>query len=210
DLLLNLDRTDDRLITALASQMQNIRGNERDVETMTANLEARKAELQARAEELRTIPVSKSSTSHDLASLQLEKDFKQFKLMEASLKNKQATLNQMQTRIKSMQEQREALKSQRSELISRVNKLKTDLDYLKVAQMKACRAGEDFQVPELAQLQELVSSLENRIETSLIEHQLREEIKQGDKVTSSPQAPNTNIASEIDNYFNTGRIADKK
>ena len=211
DLLLNLDKTDDRLITTLASQMQNVRGTERDVETMTASLDLRKSELQARAEEVKTIQVSKTSTNRDLASLNLEKDFKQFKLMEASLKNKQATLGQMQDRIKSMQEQREALKNQRSELISRVSKLKTDLDYLKVAQLKARNAGEDFQVPELAQLKELVSSLEVRIETSLIEHQLREDIKQGDKAASKPASvPSTNIANEIDNYFSTGKVADKK
>jgi len=209
-LLQNLDKTDDQLITTLASQMQNVRGTEREVETMIANLETRKTELQARAEGLKTIQVSKTSTNRDLASLQLEKEFKQFKLMEASLKNKQATLDQMQCRIKSMQEQREALKSQRSELVSRVSKLKTDLDYLKVAQLKARNAGEDFQVPEIAQLKELVNSLESRIETSMIEHQLREDIKQGDKAASTPVTSSTNIASEIDNYFSTGKVADKK
>lgn len=209
DLLQNLDKTDDRLITTLASQMQAVRGCERDVETMTANLETRKAELQARAEDIKTIQVSKTSTGRDLASLNLEKDFKQFKLMEASLKNKQSMLDQMQTRIKSMQEQRDALKGQRGELLSRVSKLKTDLDYLKVAQLKAKHAGEDFQAPEIAQLKDLVDSLESRIETSLIEHKLREDIKTGEHASSKP-APNTNITVEIDNYFSTGKVATEK
>jgi chromosome segregation ATPase len=209
DLLLNLDKTDDRLITTLAAQMQAVRGCERDVETMTANLETRKSELQARAEDLKTIQVSKTSTSRDLASLNLEKDFKQFKLMEASLKNKQGMLDQMQTRIKSMQEQRDALKGQRAELQSRVSKLKTDLDYLKVAQLKARHAGEDFQAPELAHLKELVDSLEDRIETSLIEHKLREDIKSGE-ATAKTSAPSTNITAEIDTYFSTGKVASEK
>lgn len=209
DLLQNLDKTDDRLITTLASHMQSVRGCERDVETMTANLETRKGELQARAEDVKNIQISKTNTNRDLAALQLEKDFKQFKLMEASLKNKQSMLDQMQTRIKSMQEQREALKGQRSELVSRVSKLKTDLDFLKVAQMKAKNAGEDFQVPEIAQLKDLVDSLENRIETSLIEHQLREEIKSGDKTTSKA-VTNSNISVEIETYFHQGKVASDK
>ena len=154
--------------------------------------------------------ISKTNTSSALAALQLEKDFKQFKLAEASLKNKQGMLDQMQTRIKSMQEQREALKGQRGELVSRVGKLKTDLDFLKVAQMKAKHAGEDFQVPEISQLRELVDSLENRIETSLIEHQLREDLKAGDKTTTKP-VTSSNISSDIEIYFNAGKVAaDKK
>lgn len=211
DLLQNLDRTDDRLITTLASHMSAVRSCERDVETMTANLENRKAELQARTNEIRNIQISKtSSTSRDMATLQLERDFKQFKIAEAALKNKQGMLDQMQTRIKSMQDQREALKGQRAELVTRVSKLKTDLDYLKVAQLKAKHAGEDFQVPEIAQLRELVDSLESRIETSLIEHQLREEIKSGDKAVTKPAA-SSNIMHDIDSYFNQNKVAaDKK
>ena len=50
----------------------------------------------------------------------------------------------------------------------------------KVAQLKAKHAGEDFQAPEIAQLKDLVDSLESRIETSLIEHKLREDIKTGE------------------------------
>lgn len=209
DLLQNLDKTDDRLITTLASHMQAVRGCERDVEVMTANLESKKSELQARAEEVKNIQISKTNTNRDLAALQLEKDFKQFKIAEAALKNKQAMLDQMQTRIKSMQDQREGLKGQRAELVTRVSKLKTDLDYLKVAQMKAKHAGEDFQVPEIAQLRELVDSLEGRIETSLIEHQLRDEIKAGEKTTSKATA-NSNISSDIETYFNTNKVAAEK
>ncbi len=212
DLLNNLDRTDDRLITSLANQMQAVRTAERDVETMTATLEAKRSDLQARNDELKTIPVSannKTSTQRELASLQLEKDFKTFKLAEASLKNKQGMLEQMQTRVKSLQEQREGLKGQRGVLASRVSKLKTDLDFLKVAQMKARHAGEDFQVAEIAQLRELVDGLEGRIETSLIEHQLREDIKASDKTTVKPTS-STNITLEIETYFNQGKVADKK
>ncbi|MBL8823950.1 MAG: hypothetical protein JNJ77_15290 [Planctomycetia bacterium] len=210
DLLQNLDKTDDRLITTLASHMSAVRSCERDVETMTANLDSRKAELQARTEEVRNIQVSKTTTSRDMATLQLERDFKQFKIAEAALKNKQGMLEQMQARIKSMQDQREALKGQRSELVTRVSKLKTDLDYLKVAQLKAKHAGEDFQVPEIAQLRELVDSLENRIETSLIEHQLREDIKSNDKAVTKPAA-SSNIMNDIDSYFHQNKVAaDKK
>lgn len=210
DLLQNLDKTDDRLITTLASHMQAVRGCERDVETMTANLDAKRTDLQARADEIKNIQVSKTNTNRDLAALQLERDFKQFKVAEAALKNKQSMLDQMQTRIKSMQDQREALKGQRSELVTRVSKLKTDLDFLKVAQMKAKHAGEDFQIPEIAQLRELVDSLENRIETSLIEHQLREDIKTGEKAAASKTTSSSNISSDIELYFNTGKVADKK
>jgi chromosome segregation ATPase len=210
DLLNNLDRTDDRLITALAAQMQAVRTGEREVETITANLEAKRSELQARNETLKNMPVStKSSADRDLAALQLEKDFKQFKLAEAALKNKQAIFEQMQCRIKSLQEQREALKGQRADLASRVSKLKTDLDFLKVAQLKAKHAGEDFQVAEVAQLRELVDSLEGRIETSLIEHQLREEIKVGEKATVRPTSSG-NITAEIESYFSSGKVAEKK
>jgi len=210
DLLQNLDKSDDRLITTLASHMQAVRGCERDVETMTTNLDSRKSELQARADELKNVQVSKTNINRDIAALQLEKDFKQFKIAEAALKNKQGMLDQMQCRIKNMQEQREALKGQRSELVTRVSKLKTDLDYLKVAQLKAKHAGEDFQVPEISQLRELIDSLENRIETILIEHQLREENKTGDKNVAKPVA-SSNISNDIEAYFSTGKVAaDKK
>ena len=94
-------------------------------------------------------------------------------------------------------------------ILNKVSKLKTDLDFLKVAQMKAKHAGEDFQVPEIAQLRELVDSLENRIETSLIEHQLREDIKTGEKAASKPVAP-SNISSDIEIYFNAGKVAAEK
>jgi hypothetical protein len=212
DLLNNLDRTDDRLITALAGQMQAVRSSERDVELMTATIESKKAELQARTEELKTLQVStnnKSITQRDMTALQLEKDFKTFKIAEATLKNKQGMFDQLQTRVKSLQEQREGLKGQRAELASRVTKLKTDLDFLKVAQMKARHAGEDFQVAEVAQLRELVDSLEGRIETSLIEHQLREDIKTNEKPAQKTISP-TNITLEIESYFNSGKVADKK
>ena len=79
--------------------------------TMTAAVETRKAELQARAKEVETMQVSsKSASQRDYAALTLEKDFKSFKISEATLKNKQGMLDQMQTRVKSLQEQREGLK----------------------------------------------------------------------------------------------------
>jgi len=217
DLLNNLDRADDRLIVTLAAQMQAARTAERDVETMTANLETKRLELQARSDEIKTIPASGSngktllvsSRDRDLAALNLERDFKQYKIAEASLKNKTAMTDQMHGRIKSMQEQREALKGQRADLATRVSKLKSDLDYLKVAQLKARTAGEDFQVPEIAQLRELIESIEGRIETSLIEHQLREDGVKTDKATKTT-TPNTNISVEIDSYFNANKVAAEK
>lgn len=210
DLLNNLDRADDRIIVTLASQMQSVRSVERDVETMTANLDLKKAELHARTDDLKTMKVDSNATSkRDLAALHLERDFKAYRTAEMALKNKSAMLEQMQTRIKSMQEQREALKGQRADLANRVAKLKNDLDYLKVAQLKARHAGEDFQVPEISQLRELIDSLEGRIETSLIEHQLREDVKT-EKSSTRTTVPNTNITAEIDNYFNTGKVASEK
>jgi len=209
DLLNNLDKSDDRLIVTLASQMQAVRTVERDVEQMGLALDAKKLELTARADELKTLKVdSTSATKRDLAALNLERDFKAFRAGEVALKNKTSMLDQMQGRIKSMQEQREALKGQRADLSNRVAKLKNDLDYLKVAQLKARHAGEDFQVPEIAQLRELIDSLEGRIETSLIEHQLREDVK-GEKATTRT-APNTNISAEIETYFNSGKVASEK
>jgi hypothetical protein len=217
DLLNNLDRADDRLIITLASQMQAATKAEREVETMTANLDAKKHELQVRADEVKTIPAKGengkawlvSTRDRDLAALNLERDFKQYKISEASLKNKTAMLDQMHGRIKSMQEQREALKGQRADLATRVSKLKSDLDFLKVAQLKARHAGEDFQVPEISQLRELIESIEGRIETSLIEHQLREDGVKTEKATK-PATPNNNISVEIDSYFNTNKVAAEK
>ncbi len=211
DLLNNLDRADDRLIVTLAGQMQSVRSVERDVETMTANLDLKKAELQARADELKNVKVDSTPNKmrdRDLSAINLERDFKAYRTAETALKNKSSMLEQMQARIKSMQEQREALKGQRADLANRVAKLKNDLDYLKVAQLKARHAGEDFQVPEIAQLRELIDSLEGRIETSLIEHQLREDVKT--EKTSKVTVPNTNITAEIDTYFNTGKVASDK
>jgi chromosome segregation ATPase len=216
DLLNNLDRADDKLINALAGQMQAVRGAERDLESMMANLAARKDELQARADDLKSWstkvedgkPIPVSTTKRDLAALHLERDFKTYKVAEAAVKNKASMVEQLQTRIKAMQEQREALKGQRADLATRVGKLKNDLDYLKVAQLKARHSGEDFQVPEISQLRELIESIEGRIETSLIEHQLREE--KGEKATKSTSVPNANIGAEIDSYFSTNKVADKK
>jgi len=212
DLLNNLDRADDKLINTLASQMHAAKKAGTDLDTMTAALETKKLELQARAEDLKAqadgkaIPVS----TRDLAALHLERDFKSFKVAEMAVKNKAAMVDQLQARIKAMQEQREALKGQRVELASRVGKLKNDLDYLKVAQLKASHAGEDFQVPEVAQLRELIESIEGRIETSLIEHQLREDTVKGDKAAKPTSVPNANISVEIESYFNSNKVASEK
>jgi len=215
DLLNNLDRADDKLINTLAGQMQAVRVAERDLESMTASLDSKKAELQARAEDLKafakaeegkTIPAT--TTKRDLAALQLERDFKAFKVAETAVKNKASMVEQLQARIKMMQEQREGLKGQRADLASRVGKLKNDLDYLKVAQLKARHAGEDFQVPEISQLRELIESIEGRIETSLIEHQLRED--KGEKAAKTTSLPNANIGIEIESYFSTNKVASDK
>src|SRR5690349_10334331 len=62
DLLNNLDRADDKLINTLAGQMQAAKSAERDLDTMIANLETKKIELQARADDLKAKADGKAIT----------------------------------------------------------------------------------------------------------------------------------------------------
>jgi DNA repair exonuclease SbcCD ATPase subunit len=205
DLLENLDKTDDKLISALAGQIQAVRSMERDVSTIRANLERQKAELQARNDELKVTLTS--SARDDLARTQLvldlERRFKIYKSGEAMLKNKEAALENTKERLEVIKQQREELKAQRQELAARVEKLKTDLEYLVVAEAKNRKAHGDDQIADLSHLKSLVESIEKRIETTMIEHQLRQDGTPRSETKSAPKgkAGAASLADEIDAFF---------
>jgi len=213
DLLMNLDRTDDRLISNLASHIQMVKGMEREVGTMQANLDRTRQELQVRNDEVKAKLTSNGrDISREQAALDLERRFKTFKNMEATVKTKKETLDNYRERLEAIKGQREGLKVQRQELASRIEKLKNDVEYLKVAETRNRMKLGDDQLADLAQLKNLVDGLEKRIETSLIEHQLRNQERPADagKKDAAGSRATPNLTQEIDSYLGEAKVAQDK
>jgi chromosome segregation ATPase len=213
DLLSNLDKTDDRLITSLASHIHMVKAMERDVETMQANLDRAKEDLRVRNDEMKTQLTSNTKgVARDQKALELEIKFKSFKTMEATVKTKKETLDNYRERLEAIKAQREGLKAQRGELATRIEKLKNDLEYLKVAETRNRSKLQGDQLADLAQLKTLVESLENRIETTLIEHQLRQQERpavEGKKDAAGSRAM-PNLTQEIDSHLSDAKVAQDK
>lgn len=206
-MLNNLDKADDRLISAMASQIQALRKMDNEVETMQANLDRMKSELSYKNEELKTMLTSSAkSLEQQSKAIMLEKAFRSFKIAETALKTKLESRDRTQEQLNTIKEQREQLKAQRVDLQNRIAALKTNLEYLALAQAKTKNANCDDQLTELGDLKRLVDQLEERINTNLIETQLRQE--QAPTAAPTATGTSTNVTIEIDSYF--GKVSTTK
>jgi chromosome segregation ATPase len=211
DMLANLEQVDDKLISALASEMVNRKRLEREVAEAEAAVAAARDSLRARNEAFKNIPVSQGRQRDQLAH-ELERLFKRVKTMEATLRTKRELLAQHDERVQAVKDQRDGLRAQKAELQSRIEALETQVALLKAAETRSRHRLDDSQLGELNRLKELVDSLEERIEKSMTELQLREEIK--------PPAPSPlpgsygdsgTLSQEIEEYLSrsSGVTADR-
>lgn len=206
DMLGNLDRTDDRLISALAGQIQLLKKMDGELETMQARVEDMKSDLAVRNSDLKAILVSGASTvERESKAIALETRFKSVRAMEALVKAKVEARDRTQERLSYIKEQREGLKGQRVELQNRIAALKTNVELLKLSETRSKAVLDDDQLAEVADLKKLVDTLEERIGASLIEHQLRTEDQKGTpaapKSNGSVRVSPTSITSEVDSFF---------
>jgi chromosome segregation ATPase len=203
DMIGNLDRTDDRLISALASEIQVIRRGEADVETMQTNLETRKLELTALNDQLKNW---KTSVSTDLRkeemTINLERKFRQFKASEAAFKAKVEATARHKERLEMIKQQRDALKAQKNDLAGRLEKLKTDLEVVTLAEARSKNAVGEVQLHELNELKTLVDGLEERVEKQMIILELRKdtEVKSTGGSKFTPKSDKS-VMQEVDAYF---------
>jgi len=211
DMLANLEKLDDKLISALATEMVNKKKLEREVSEGDVALASARDDLRARNEQFKTYAVSeKSSVQRETIAIDLERRFKRFKTMEQTLKTKKELLAQHDERVNAVKEQRDGLKAQRADLGSRVEGLETQVALLEAAEARSRHRIDDSQLTELNRVKELVDGLEERIEKSMTELQLREDIK-ASQPTASPSfsSSTSGLAQEIDSYLSS-RVASEK
>jgi chromosome segregation ATPase len=212
DMLASLEKVDDKLISALATEMVNKKKLEREVGEGDVALAAARDALKARNEAFKSIQVGGSSVQREAVAIDLERQFKRFKTMEATLKTKKELLAQHDERVSAVKEQRDGLKAQKTDLQARVEGLETQVALLKAAEARSRHRIDDSQLTELSRVKELVDGLEERIEKSMTELQLREDIK-ASAPTSSPSfsVSTTGLAQEIDSYLSSpSRVAVEK
>jgi chromosome segregation ATPase len=212
DMLGSLDKLDDKLVSTMATEIVAKKKLEREVSEAEVALASFRDDLRTRNEKLKTLTVSKEGSGRDQFAQDLERRFKRFKTAEATLKAKKELLAQHEERLAAAKEQREGLKGQKADLASRIEALETQVAVLKAAEARTKCRIDDGQLTELARVKELVDSLEQRIDTSMTELQLREEIRSGTQPTSAPAIhSNTSLTQEIDDYLGEGdRIASEK
>ena len=213
DMLSNLDKADDRLISVMANEMVAIKHLDNETKTMQANVEQKKKELAIRNEDLKktdkTIFVSiEGEFTRDQFALNLERSFKRVKDMEATVKAKKELLSQHKERLNAARDQRDGLKDQKKDLESRIQALETQVELLKAAEARNKYRIEDGQLTELSKVKELVDSLEKRIETSMTELQLRSEGKPAAELKAPAVPASTSLTSEIDSYLSGAHEAE--
>jgi chromosome segregation ATPase len=213
DMLANLEKVEDRLITVMANEMVAMKRLEREVAEGQDGLDGMARDIQARNDQLKagTFTVSRGvNSSREQFALELERRFKRFKTAETTLKTKKDLLAQHQERLAAVKEQRDGLKGQKTDLASRIESLETQVALLRAAEARSKAKLSDSQIGELNQIKELIDSLEQRLETSVTELQLREEIKASQPTTSAPATgSNVSLSTEIDEYFGKahGKVA---
>lgn len=200
-MLANLDKTDDRLIASLASEIQVLRRGETEIETMQANLEVRKSELQQLNDKVKHY--NGSDLKREQEVVELENKFKAYKKSEAFLKAKIEAQARHKERMEMVKEQREALKQQRVELANRLEKLKTDMEILKLAEARSKHAVKEEQLEELNQLKSLVDGLEERVEKQMIILELKkdQETKPTGNGSKAVVRDNHTVMQDVDAYF---------
>lgn len=206
NLLGSLDKTDEKLINALAAQIQSMQKLEREIETAQGNVERMKNELALLNEDVKTRLASNgNSLERDKKVLLLERKLKEVKTCEALLKNKLAAKDQAQQRLEFIKSQRENLREQRADLEQRIVALRTNLEMLKASELRNKHALTDEQLADVQQLKELVDRLEERIDTRVIELKLRQD---GTPTSSNvPPRSGTSITVEVDHYI--GKVETK-
>lgn len=207
NLLGNLDKTDEKLINALAAQIQALQKLERDIETAQGNVDRMKNELALLNEEAKSRLASNGpALERDKKLLLLERKLKEVKTCEALLRNKLAAREQAQQRLDFIKAQRENLRDQRADLEQRIVALRTNLEMLKASELRNKHALTDEQLADVQQLKELVDRLEERIDIRLIELKLRQEGTPSSQV--SPTRGGAGIVAEIDQYLGKdGKVA---
>jgi chromosome segregation ATPase len=203
DMLANLEQVDDKLISALASEMVNRKRLEREVAEAESAVASIRETLRSRNEAFKNIPVSNGSQRDKMAA-ELERLFKRAKVMEATLKTKRELLAQHEERVQAVKEQRDGLRAQKADLEARIQSLETQVALLKAAETRSRQRIDDSQLGELNRIKELVDALEERIEKSMTELQLREEIKPTAPVSEpSWTVESGQLSREIDDYLGT-------
>lgn len=204
DMLGSLDKTDDRLISALAAEIQTIRRGEDEIERMQSNLEVKKLQLQALNDQLKNWRTSEGTDlKREEMTLNLERQFRQFKAAESAFKAKVDAHARHKERLEMIKQQRDALKAQKVDLQSRLEKLKTDLEVLKLAEARSKNGVQDEQLHELNQLKTLVDGLEERIEKQMIILELKKDQEDRPASGGSRIAPKDgrSVMQEVDAYF---------
>lgn len=205
DMLASLDKVDDKLISVMANEMVAMKRLEKEIGEAQDNADSMARDIHARNEQLKngTFTVSRGvQSSKEQFAIELERKFKRFKTLEATVKTKKDLLANHQERVSAVKEQRDGLKGQKSDLSSRIENLETQVALLKAAEARSKAKLSDSQIGELNQIKELVDGLEQRIETSVTELQLREEIKAATPATTNPASQtNAGLTQEIDDYF---------
>jgi chromosome segregation ATPase len=212
DMLAQLDRTDDKLISAMAGEMVAIKHLERDVEQLQANLEREKEVIQSAAERIKSsTTLTSEKGGRDVQATDLERRFRLYRQKEATLKNQKDLLAEHQERLNAVKEQRDGLRSQKAELMARIQKLETEVEILKAAETRSKKWLGDSEIREVAKLKELVDSLERRIETGMTELQLRQDQKASPAKAVPMRISTTNLVQEIEVHFGTAKaeVAEK-
>ncbi len=207
DMLATLDKTDDRLISTIAGEKVAVNRLEREIADMEKTVAEKREEIQARNDELKSFGSSfvTGTSPRDQLTSDLSRSFTRFKMMENTLKAKKDQLAHHKQRLEAAKEQRDSLKAERENLQARIKKLKSDAEILKAAECRSKKGLDDSQVAELARLKNLVDGLEQRIETNLVEAQMRQEAKP--PVAANPAIAAPVLTKEIDNYLNKGEKA---
>jgi septation ring formation regulator EzrA len=205
DMLANLDKAEDRLISVMANEIVAIKSLEKETGLMEDNIKQRRTELQARNEEFKktdkvAFVSSEGRYTRDQFGADLERRLKRLKDMENSLKAKKELLVQHNERLAAVRDQREGLKEQKKDLESRIQSLETQIELLKAAEARNKYRLDDSQLTELAKVKEIVDGLEKRIETSMTELQLRSETKADTKAPATFKTSG-NLTQEIDSYL---------
>lgn len=206
DLLGNLEKTDDRLLAAQADQIQAMRSGERELDRMQGALEDRKLELQALNESLKNWQTAThgGDLKKEQMKVDLERKFRTYKASEAAFKAKGEAQTRHKERLEMIKEQREALKQQKLDLAARIEKLKNDVEVLKLAEARSKHAVTGEQLEDLNALKALVDGLEDRIEKQMIVLELRKD-QEPKAPAGSKAAPKDgrSVMNEVDSYFGT-------
>jgi chromosome segregation ATPase len=210
EMLQNLDKVDDRLISEMARQMVAIKQLQKEVAVMEENVEKQRLAIKDQNDQLKNWTVGRiNGQNKDQFALGLERAFKRFRTMEQTVQTKKDLLVQHEERLAATKEQREGLKAQKTDLQARIEGLQTQIALLRAAETRTKCRIDNGELSELAKVKELVDSLEQQLDTQMTELQLREEIK----VTAPAPATtsSTSIVQEIDAYFGeTGKVAAEK